>query len=187
MSVIALVGRPNVGKSSLFNRLLRRSAALVDNRPGVTRDRHYGRLTVEGREGLLVDTGGFELGSEPLASPINEQIRLALEECDLAVLVVDGLLGIHPRDAELADLIRRSGRPAVVAVNKLDSQEKESLALEFHQLGLENLYPVSAANGLGVSLLSEAIFPYLTETSDEATQEAPRIAVIGRPNAGKSS
>jgi GTP-binding protein len=188
MSVIALVGRPNVGKSSLFNRLLRRSAALVDDRPGVTRDRHYGRLSIDDRAGLLVDTGGFELAAEPLSSPINEQIHLALLECDLAVLVVDGLLGRHPRDAELADLIRRSGRPSILAVNKIDSPEKEALALEFHGLGFEDLLPVSAAHGLGVSSLEDALYHYLSEAPPmEEEQFAPRIAVIGRPNAGKSS
>jgi GTP-binding protein len=187
VSVIALLGRPNVGKSSLFNRLIRRSAALVDDRPGVTRDRHYGRLAISGREGLLVDTGGFELGSEPLASPINEQIRLALLECDLAVLVVDGQLGVHPRDGELADLIRRSGRPCVVAVNKIDGPEKENLALEFHKLGVEGIFPVSAAHGLGVEALKAAISPYLDEEAPPDEAAPPRIAVIGRPNAGKSS
>ncbi|MDR1873221.1 MAG: ribosome biogenesis GTPase Der [Deltaproteobacteria bacterium] len=186
MSVIALVGRPNVGKSSLFNRLVKRSAALVDDRPGVTRDRHYGRLIIDDREGSIIDTGGFELAAEPLATPINEQIRLALLECDLAVLVVDGQIGFHPQDAELADLIRSSGRPAILAVNKIDSPEKENQALEFHRLGLPELYPVSAAHGLGVPTLLDALFPYLGETSlDESG--APRIAVIGRPNAGKSS
>jgi GTP-binding protein len=162
---------------------------LVDDRPGVTRDRHYGRLNIDDREGLLVDTGGFELADGPLASPINEQIRLALEECDLAVLVVDGLLGRHPRDAELADLIRRSGRPSILAVNKIDSPEKESLALEFHELGVDTLFPVSAAHGLGVRDLESALYAYLTETPNDSSEErlAPRVAVIGRPNAGKSS
>jgi GTP-binding protein len=183
------VGRPNVGKSSLFNRLLKRSAALVDDRPGVTRDRHYGRLVVDDREGLLVDTGGFELASEPLSGPVNTQINLAVEECDLVVLVVDGLLGCHPRDLELAALIRRTGRPALVAVNKIDSPEKENLGADFYQLGLENIQPVSAAHGLGVEDLKTALYPYLEEAlkSDDQAAEVPKVAVIGRPNAGKSS
>ncbi|MDR0548670.1 MAG: ribosome biogenesis GTPase Der [Deltaproteobacteria bacterium] len=188
MSVIAILGRPNVGKSSLFNRLIQRSAALVDDQPGVTRDRHYGRLTIDDREGWLVDTGGFELAAETLASPINEQIRLALLESDLVILVVDGLLGRHPRDGELAELVRKADRPALLAVNKIDSPEKENLALEFHSLGFSSLYPVSAAHGLGVATLKEALYPFLEPSIAEPDENSPpRIAVVGRPNAGKSS
>jgi GTP-binding protein len=187
MSTITLVGRPNVGKSSLFNRLLNRSAAIVDNRPGVTRDRHYGRLVIEDREGLLVDTGGFELASENLAGPINTQIHLALEESDLVILVTDGQLGCHPRDQELADLVRRSGRPAVLAVNKIDSPEKNHLASEFYQLGNFEILPLSAAHGLGIGALKDILYQSLEPRAEIPEDAPPRIAVIGRPNAGKSS
>jgi GTP-binding protein len=191
--MIALVGRPNVGKSSLFNRLLRRSAALVDDRPGVTRDRHVARLVIEGREGLLVDTGGFEFSDvDPLAGPITAQIRAALERCDLAVLVVDGLSGLHPQDAEMARILRQEGLKVVVAVNKLDRPQDFDASLEFHGLGLEKMFPVSAAHGTGVEELRAALFESLEPTkADDDDADAPppppRVAVIGRPNAGKSS
>ncbi|MDR2368988.1 MAG: ribosome biogenesis GTPase Der [Deltaproteobacteria bacterium] len=190
-AVIALVGRPNVGKSSLFNRLLKRSAALVDDRPGVTRDRHYAPLTVEDREALLVDTGGFDFSDlDPLAGPITEQIRAALHECDLAVLVTDGQLGLHPQDAELAKILRQSGRPSALAVNKIDHAAAVPSAMEFHALGLTPVVPVSAAHGLGLADLREVLYGAMTPVppeEGEGAPGAPRIAVIGRPNAGKSS
>ncbi|MDR1109596.1 MAG: ribosome biogenesis GTPase Der [Deltaproteobacteria bacterium] len=190
-AMIALVGRPNVGKSSLFNRLLRRSAALVDDRPGVTRDRHYASLVIDGRRGLLVDTGGFDFSDlDPLAGPITSQIRAALGECDLAVLVVDGLLGLHPQDAELARMLRESGRPSVLAVNKIDNPGSAAAALEFHALGFDSVVPVSAAHGLGLEelrgILAESLEPIPPDDPGPALAP-PRIAVIGRPNAGKSS
>jgi GTP-binding protein len=187
---VCLVGRPNVGKSSLFNRLLRRSAALVDDRPGVTRDRHFAPLLQDGRRGLLVDTGGFDFSDlDPLAAPVTAQIRSAVAQADLVVLVCDGLTGLHPHDADLADLIRRSGRPAAVCVNKIDGPGRAPAALEFHALGLEPVLAVSAAHGFGLealrALLSETLAP---DEPDAGAEGRPtRVAVIGRPNAGKSS
>ncbi|MDR2386329.1 MAG: ribosome biogenesis GTPase Der [Deltaproteobacteria bacterium] len=190
-AVIALIGRPNVGKSSLFNRLLKRSAALVDDQAGVTRDRHYAHFTIDDREALLVDTGGFEFSDlVPLAGPITDQIRAALDECDLAVLVTDGQVGLHPQDAELARIIRQSGKATVLAVNKIDHPGAREAALEFHALGLGPMLAVSAAHSLGLNDLRALIFKSMTpiEPQDDGElNKPPRIAVIGRPNAGKSS
>ena len=188
-SMIALVGRPNVGKSSLFNRLLRRSAALVDDRPGVTRDRHYAHLVIDDRQGLLIDTGGFETGEgDPLAGPVAAQIMAAVEQSDLVVFVTDGLSGPHPRDAELARLLRRSGRRVVLCVNKIDGPQKMADAHEFHSLGLEPVMAVSAAHGFGLEALRTLIWDALAPVEAEPEEGAsPRVAIIGRPNAGKSS
>ena len=190
-ALIALVGRPNVGKSTLFNRLVGRPQALVDDRPGVTRDRHYGEVSFEGRQGTVIDTGGFDpTGLDPLISQIKAQALAALEESDLTVLVVDGQSGPTPHDGELARLIRRSGRPHLVAVNKIDSPEKEVALSDFHELGLDGLWPVSAAHGYGLSDFKAALAGFMSEPgeADERDEEAPpRVAVIGRPNAGKSS
>ncbi|MDR1038430.1 MAG: ribosome biogenesis GTPase Der [Deltaproteobacteria bacterium] len=167
-ALIAILGRPNVGKSSLFNRLARRSAALVDDRPGVTRDRHYADFEIDGRRGLMVDTGGFDAGgADPLAGPIAEQIALALEECDLALLVTDAIAGLRPEDGEIARLARRSGKPVIVAANKTDSPEKEPLAHEFHELGFDELFPVSAAHGYGIGALKARLRDFLEPVTGE--------------------
>ena len=192
MALIALVGRPNVGKSTLFNRLLGRPQALVDDRPGVTRDRHYGELSITGRQGTIIDTGGFDpTDLDPLIGRIKAQAMAALEESDLTILVVDGRSGPTPHDQELARLIRRSGRPHLVAVNKIDGPGQEGAVDEFHELGLDGLWPVSGAHGYGLNDFKAALSEFMAEPEepDEEADEArpPRVAVIGRPNAGKSS
>lgn len=188
-ALIALVGRPNVGKSTFFNRLAGKSLALVDDRPGVTRDRHYSPITIGGRQGTLIDTGGFDpTDLDPLVGQIKTQALAALDEADLTVLVVDGKDGLSPHDLELANLVRRSGRPYMVAVNKIDSYEKEGGLAEFYEMGLDNLWPVSAAHGYGLKDFKEALAPWLSPAPEEEPDEAPpKVAVIGRPNAGKSS
>jgi GTP-binding protein len=192
-ALLALVGRPNVGKSTLFNRRVGRSQALVDDRPGVTRDRHYGDLCFEGRRGTIIDTGGFDpTDQDPLIGQIKAQALAALDESDLTVLVVDGRSGPTPHDRELARLIRRSGRPHLVAVNKIDSPEREAALSEFHELGLDGLWPVSAAHGYGLNDFKAALAGFMAQDGPEGTDAAdeeapPRVAVIGRPNAGKSS
>jgi GTP-binding protein len=190
-ALIALVGRPNVGKSTLFNRLVGRPQALVDDRPGVTRDRHYGEISFEGRRGTVIDTGGFDpTDLDPLIGQIKAQALAALDESDLTVLVVDAQSGPTPHDGELARFIRRSGRPHLVAVNKIDGPDKEASLSEFHELGLDGLWPVSAAHGYGFNDFKAALAEFMAEP-DEAGEEGekppPRVAVIGRPNAGKSS
>ena len=189
-ALIALVGRPNVGKSTLFNRLVGRPQALVDDRPGVTRDRHYAELNFDGRRGTIIDTGGFDpTDLDPLIGRIKAQALAALDESDLTVLVVDGRNGSTPHDLELARLIRRSGRPHLVAVNKIDGPNQEAGLSEFHELGLDGLWPVSAAHGYGLRDFKAALAGFMApDEADEADEEAPpRVAVIGRPNAGKSS
>jgi GTP-binding protein len=186
--VITLVGRPNVGKSSLFNRLLRRSAALVDDMPGVTRDRHHASLVMGDRQGLLVDTGGFEFGDVAhLSAEVSAQVRAAIGESDLALLVCDGQGGLHPRDGDLADELRRSGKPSAVLVNKIDGPGKAAAAGEFHALGIEPVLAVSAAHGFGLSEVRSLVFDSLSPVQAADPEAPPRVAVIGRPNAGKSS
>ena len=189
-ALVALVGRPNVGKSTLFNRLVGRSMALVDDRPGVTRDRSYSPLTIDDYQGTLIDTGGFDpTDFDPLVNQIKSQALAAVDEADVIVLVVDGKDGLTPHDAELAGLIRRSSRPCLVAVNKIDGSEKENNMMEFYSMGLPNLWAVSAAHGYGMGDFKDALIPFLNPivTDEERPDAPPRIAVIGRPNAGKSS
>jgi GTP-binding protein len=195
--ILALVGRPNVGKSTLFNKLVGRRAAIVDDRPGVTRDRNYADLTWDGRALSVVDTGGFEPDSrDRLVQQVRDQARLAVDEAEAVVLVVDGREGLTEVDRGVAEILRRSGKPLFVAVNKLDSAgaEAESPLAEFHQLGFGEVHPISAEHGRGVGDLLDAVvaalrLPRVPEPS--APGEAPagdvRLAIVGRPNVGKST
>jgi GTP-binding protein len=173
----------------LFNRLLRRQAALVDDLPGATRDRQYSPREIAGRGGILTDTGGYGLCKQDrLSGPVAGQALAALEECDLAVMVVDGALGLHPEDRDVAALIRKLGKPSIVAVNKVDGPELEDSVHEFQALGLPEIVAVSAAHGFGVRALKERLFEFLEPNAARPEGDPrPRLAVIGRPNAGKSS
>jgi GTPase len=186
---VAIVGYPNVGKSSLVNRLSGSRAAVVHERPGVTRDRNEIECEWNGRTFTLIDTGGVDFQDEdPLSGSIREQARAGLADARVAVLVVDARAGVRPGDEELADLLRRSELPCVVAANKCDGIAEVPLAAEFHRLGLGEPVPVSAAQGLGSGDLLDRIVGLLPPESTEQPQEEEiRLAVIGRPNVGKSS
>ncbi|MGD9367084.1 MAG: ribosome biogenesis GTPase Der [Desulfobacteraceae bacterium] len=186
--VVAIIGRPNVGKSTLFNRITRRKDAIVDDRPGVTRDRHYGNAVWDDHEFILVDTGGFVSGDDdPFAAPIRFQVEQAVEEADAVLLVLDGKDGISPFDRDLIDRLRPVRRPIFYAVNKIDGLEQEDHLYEFYALGIEHLYPLSAEHGYGVSDFLDALVTSLPLAEEETDQEYIRIALVGRPNVGKSS
>jgi GTP-binding protein len=187
--LIAIIGRPNVGKSTLFNRILGTKAAIVDDVPGVTRDRHYADGSYRGRPFRLVDTGGLEPGSTAgMVALIKHQSQLAIAEADILILLMDGRAGLTPADEEIVDLLRGAKKPLFVAVNKIDTPKSEPLLADFYRLGFDQLYPVSAEHGLGVDELLEAIVPLLPEPEEEPeAAEIPKIAVVGRPNAGKST
>jgi GTP-binding protein len=185
---VAVVGYPNVGKSSLINRLTRSREAVVHERPGVTRDRKELDCDWNGRSFKLIDTGGVDFQDEqPLAGSIRDQARAGLAEAQVAVLVVDARAGVRPGDEELADLLRPMALPTIVAANKCDNLAELPLAAEFHRLGLGEPLPVSAAQGLGSGDLLDRIVELLPQAAEEPDPDAVRLAVIGRPNVGKSS
>jgi GTP-binding protein len=187
LPLVAIVGRPNVGKSTLFNRILGSRTAIVDDVPGVTRDRNYADGIYRGRPFRLVDTGGLEPGArDGMFALIKQQSELAIAEADILILLVDGRAGLTPVDQELADLLRRTTKPVFVAVNKVDTPQSEPLVADFYQLGQE-VFPVSAEHGLGVSELLDAVYPLLPSSGTDGAPEKPRIAIIGRPNVGKST
>jgi GTP-binding protein len=188
MFKVAIVGYPNVGKSSLINRLTGGREAVVHERAGVTRDRKDLDCEWNGRRFKLIDTGGMDFEDEdPLAGSIREQARAGLAEAEVAVLVADARAGVRPGDEELADLLRRSPVPAIVAANKIDSAADVPLAADFHRLGLGEPVAVSAAQGLGSGDLLDRIVELLPEGEDVPDDDTVRLAVIGRPNVGKSS
>jgi GTP-binding protein len=187
---IAVVGYPNVGKSSLVNRLTQSREAVVHERPGITRDRKELATDWNGRRFTLIDTGGVDLDDvEPLAISIQDQAREALADAQVALLVVDARAGLRPGDEEIADILRRGDLPVVVAANKVDAPGDLALAHEFHGLGLGEPMPVSAAQGLGTGDLLDRLVELLPEGDDDEDpdDETVRLAVIGRPNVGKSS
>jgi GTP-binding protein len=185
---VAVVGYPNVGKSSLINRLTGSREAVVHERPGVTRDRKELDCDWNGRQFKLIDTGGMDFEDEdPLAGSIRDQARAGLADAQVAVLVVDARAGVRPGDEELADLLRRSPLPTIVAANKCDGLAELPLAAEFHRLGLGEPLAVSAAQGLGSGDLLDRIVELLPEGGQEPDADTIRLAVIGRPNVGKSS
>lgn len=190
MSLLAIVGRPNVGKSTLFNRLVGMRQAIVDEIAGVTRDRHYGRTEWCGREFSVVDTGGYTSGSDDVfEEEIRKQVVLAVEEADLVLFMVEAGTGITDYDAEIADMLRRSKKPVILACNKVDNGDKALDAFDFYSLGLGEVYNISAANGGGTGDLLDAICAALPEDNGEDDQhpELPHIAIVGKPNVGKSS
>ena len=198
LPVLALVGRPNVGKSTLFNRLAGQRKAIVDDLPGVTRDRNYGEAEWYGCRFLVIDTGGFEPDAvTALKRQVQEQTRLAIEEADVILFLFDGKSGLHPLDREAVNLLRKVAKPAFFAVNKVDTQAKEGGLYEFYALGLSEIFPLSAEHGLGLSEVMDQIvdaFPKElketeaeTDDDDKADAGPLALAVVGRPNVGKST
>lgn len=186
-NIVAIVGRPNVGKSTLFNRLVQRRDAIVDSVSGVTRDRHYGKSDWNGKEFSVIDTGGYAVGSDDIfEEEIRKQVNLAIEESDVIVFVVDVEEGITPMDTEVANLLRKVKKPIFMVVNKVDNSMREDDALEFYNLGLGEFFTISSINGSGTGDLLDAVVKDL-ENEIEVEEELPRFAVVGRPNAGKSS
>ena len=187
--IVAIVGRPNVGKSTLFNRLVGGRRAIVDDMPGVTRDRLYGDCEWRGRQLVLVDTGGFEPDAIGIMVQVRAQAEHAVAEADVIVFLVDAREGLSPADVEVAGLLRRAAtKPILLAVNKVDSAGQESLAAEFHRLGFDPLFPVSAEQGQGIGELLDAVVDRLPEAPPaEAPSGAITVAIVGRPNVGKSS
>lgn len=191
MSLVAIVGRPNVGKSTLFNRLVGMRQAIVDETAGVTRDRHYGKCEWCGHEFSIVDTGGYTSNSDDIfEEEIRKQVVLAIEEADLVLFMVEAQTGITDYDEEIADLLRRCGKPVVVAVNKVDTGNKMFDSYQFYSLGLGELFSISSANGGGTGdLLDEIVrrLPEDTQVSEDEHPELPHITIVGKPNVGKSS
>lgn len=189
--MVAIVGRPNVGKSTLFNRLVGKRQAIVDETAGVTRDRHYGRCEWCGNEFSVVDTGGWTTNSDDVfESAIRRQVELAVEEADLVLFMVEASTGVTDYDDEIADMLRRSGKPVVLCVNKVDTGAKMFDAYQFYSLGLGEIWTTSAANGSGTGdLLDEIVrlLPKEEPVDENDIPELPHIAIVGRPNVGKSS
>jgi len=187
---VAIVGRPNVGKSTLFNRLVGTRRAIVEDEPGTTRDRLYGEVAWNGRSFVLVDTGGLDLNpGDEMAAKVHAQAELAIDEADVVLLVVDVTTGLAGSEYEIADLLRRSQKPVVLAVNKADNADRELGVAEFHALGLGDPYPVAANSGRGTGDLLDAVVAALPPVieEEEADEDVVHIAIVGRTNVGKSS
>lgn len=186
-AIVAIVGRPNVGKSTFFNRLIQRREAIVDAVSGVTRDRHYGKSDWNGKEFSLIDTGGYVLGSDDVfEKEIDKQVELAIDEADAIIFMVDVESGVTGMDEDVAKLLRRVDKPTFLAVNKVDNTQRMADAVEFYALGLGEYYTISSINGSGTGELLDALVKVLPDEKEEES-ELPRFAVVGRPNAGKSS
>ncbi len=188
-NMVAIVGRPNVGKSTLFNRLTETRQAIISDEAGTTRDRQYGRCLWCGKEFSLVDTGGWVRNSDDVfEEAICDQVTLALEEADVILFVVDAMNGLTDLDMEMASMLRRSKKPVLVVANKVDTYEMQYATAEFYSLGLGDMHCISAANGSGTGdLLDEVISKFTKDTEELPEDDIPRFAVVGRPNAGKSS
>ena len=188
-SIVAIVGRPNVGKSTFFNRLIQRREAIVDAVSGVTRDRHYGKSDWNGKEFSLIDTGGYVLGSDDVfEAEIDKQVELAIDEADAIIFMVDVETGVTGMDEDVAKLLRKVDKPVFLVVNKVDNAKRAEDAVEFYNLGLGDYYAIASINGSGTGeLLDDLVKALPIQDDDEPVEELPRFAVVGRPNAGKSS
>ncbi|MDO8785102.1 MAG: ribosome biogenesis GTPase Der, partial [Syntrophales bacterium] len=187
--VVAIIGRPNVGKSTLFNRFYGRNKAIVIDEPGATRDRHYADCTWDDKPFLLIDTGGFVLAAtETILVQMREQAHQAMEDADIIIFLMDGKSGLTPQDIEIAEILRRLEKPVFFVINKIDAPKQENLAYEFYRLGMEKIYTISVLHALGLGELMDDVsghFPPVETVPEE--EDRIKIAVIGKPNAGKSS
>jgi len=187
-SIVAIVGRPNVGKSTLFNRLVKQKKAITDSQSGVTRDRHYGKGEWNGKQFSLIDTGGYIVGGDDVfEKEIDYQVKLAIEEADLIIFLVDVQTGITEEDIKVNKLLKKSNKKVFLLVNKFDNSSFQGLEAEFFKLGFKDIYSISANNGLGSGDFMDALAKNLPSSSEDLNQELPQFAVVGRPNAGKSS
>lgn len=188
-NIVAIVGRPNVGKSTFFNRLVEQRQAIMDDMPGVTRDRHYGYAEWTGKFFTVIDTGGYVTGSDDkFESQIRTQVELALDECTAVIFMLDCQSGLTGYDKEFAQIIRRSKKPVFIAANKADTPSKAAEASEFYELGMGEVFPISAENGSGSGeLLDELIKVFPSEGVEDPDAGIPKISILGRPNVGKSS
>ncbi len=186
--IVAIVGRPNVGKSTLFNRLIESKEAIVDELSGVTRDRHYGKSVWNGVAFSVIDTGGYaETEDDPFSFEINKQVRLAVEEADVILLLTDVTVGIHEFDQTMAGLLRKSPKKVILVVNKVDNSQRLNDATEFYSLGIGDYFAISSINGSGTGELLDEVVKHLDGSAEEEYDEIPRVAIVGRPNVGKSS
>ncbi|MDG2396745.1 MAG: ribosome biogenesis GTPase Der [Flavobacteriaceae bacterium] len=187
-SIVAIVGRPNVGKSTFFNRMIQRKKAIVDSKSGVTRDRNYGKSDWNGKEFSLIDTGGYVIGSDDiLEKEIDKQVELAVDEADAIIFMVDVEIGLTGMDQEVSKLLRKSKKPFFLVVNKVDNSSRQNQALEFFSFGIKKIYPISAINGSGTGELLDDLVGVLPKNENKNKSVLPSFAVVGRPNAGKSS
>lgn len=187
-TIVAIVGRPNVGKSTLFNRLTESRAAIVDPTSGTTRDRHYGKSEWGGKEFTIIDTGGYISGSDDVfETEINKQVKMAVEECDVVLFMADVTTGTTTPDLAVADMLRKSKKPVIIVVNKVDNSQREMDVAEFYSLGLGDVFAVSATSGSGTGDLLDEVIKYVKDEPEKTDDEIPKIAVVGRPNVGKSS
>ncbi|MBS2213654.1 ribosome biogenesis GTPase Der [Carboxylicivirga mesophila] len=187
-NIVAIVGRPNVGKSTLFNRLTGTRQAIVDEMAGVTRDRLYGKAFWNGVDFSVIDTGGYATNSDDIfEEAIRSQVLIAIEEADIIVFVVDVVTGITDYDEGVADILRRSKKPVMMVVNKVDNNERIAESSYFYALGLDNLYPISAINGAGTGEFLDKLVSLFPKNENEEELDLPKFTIVGRPNAGKSS
>ncbi|MGA2296580.1 MAG: ribosome biogenesis GTPase Der [FCB group bacterium] len=188
MNIVAIVGRPNVGKSTLFNRIVGRKDAIVEDTPGVTRDRIYGESEWNGKDFILIDTGGFIPGSENVMErSIREQAYIAIEDADVILFLCDGKEGITPFDIDIATILRTSKKPVVLVINKCDNERQDANSYEFHSLGVGDPFPISSANGRNTGDFLDKITEHLKAIESDEKDERLKIAVVGKPNVGKSS
>ncbi len=188
-NIVAIVGRPNVGKSTLFNRLIKNRQAIVEESSGVTRDRHYGKSDWNGKEFSVIDTGGYVVGSEDIfEEEIRKQVDLAIDEADVIIFMVEVKTGLSPLDEEVANILRKTKKPVFLVANKVDNTQRTNDVHEFYSLGLGEVYGISAMNGGGTGdLLDDVVMKFTDDDDDEIDLNLPKIAVVGRPNVGKSS